>query len=498
MTRLRNQLLVAVLVTGVTAFAGTPPNACVSRVLVISLDGFHALDLANYVQVRPQSTLAQLSQHGITYTQARTAMPSNSWPGLLAIVTGGSPVSTGVMFENSYDHALSAPGSSCTQKGTQVRYDSSIDRDPSALDGGGGIDPQKLPRDPAKGCSPVYPHQFLRVNTIFEVVKKAGGRTAWSDKHPAYEFLNGPSGAGVDDLYVPEVRPASRAKNIGKVEEFDDMRVQGLLHEVDGKDHSGTRATGVPTLFGMNFQAISVAQKLPGNGYLDAAGTPSSGLMGALDHTDNSVGELVQALRARGLLDSTLIIVTAKHGDTPVDPKALQYADLNLIPTVVNSVQPGLLAHADQDGTVALIWLTDHSRAGEVARALEAKRTEGRIQQVCSGESLLLRFNDPRTDSRMPDIVVQPQPGVIYTDAGFIAEHGGFSEDDTHVALLVSLPSYSRRKVQSPVQTTQIAPTILQALGLEPSSLDAVRLELTPTLPGLDFPPGCARPNAAH
>jgi arylsulfatase A-like enzyme len=211
----------------------------------------------------------------------------------------------------------------------------------------------------------------------------------------------------------------------------------------------------------------------------------------------------VQALRARGLLDSTLIIVTAKHGDTPIDPKALQYADLDLIPRVVNSVQPGLLAHADQDGTVALIWLTDHSRAGEVARALEAKRAEGRIQQVYSGESLLLRFNDPRTDSRMPDIIVQPQPGVIYTDAGFIAEHGGFSEDDTHVALLVSLPSYPQRKLQSPVRTaqiapTQIAPTLLQALGLEPSSLDAVRLELTPMLPGLGFPPGCARPNAPH
>ena len=54
-------------------------------------------------------------------------------------------------------------------------------------------------------------------------------------------------------------------------------------------------------------------------------------------------------------------------------------------------------------------------------------KTDGRsLQQVYSGESLVLRFNDPRTDSRMPDIIVQPQPGVIYTDAGFIAEHGGF------------------------------------------------------------------------
>ena len=68
--------------------------------------------------------------------------------------------------------------------------------------GGGGLNEAALPLDPAKNCTPVYPHQFLRVNTIFEVVKAAGGLTAWSDKHPAYELVNGPSGKGVDDLFV--------------------------------------------------------------------------------------------------------------------------------------------------------------------------------------------------------------------------------------------------------------------------------------------------------
>jgi hypothetical protein len=484
-------LLVLAVGLGAAALADTPRGPHVSRVLLISIDGMHALDLADYVQAKPRSTLAELSQHGVTYTQARTALPSNSWPGLLAMVTGGSPTSTGVIFENSYDHALSPPGSDCSKRGTEVRYDSSIDRDPTAIDGG-GIDPAKLPRDPARACAPVYPHQFLRVNTIFEVVKEAGGRTAWSDKHPAYEFLNGPSGKGVDDLYAPEIRSATRTKNIGKIEEFDDMRVQALLREIGGKDHTGARQAGVPTLFGMNFQAISVAQKLPGNGYQDAAGTPSEGLMGALDHTDKSLGELVEALRSRGLLDSTLIIVSAKHGDTPIDPRAVQYADLDLIPKLIDDIQPGLLAHADQDGTLALIWLNDHARAGEVARALQGKRAEAKIQQVYAGESLLLRFNDPRTDSRMPDLIVQPQPGVIYTDAGFIAEHGGFTEDDFHVPLLVSLPSMHPRILKSPVQTAQIAPTILRALALDPEALEAVRQEMTAPLPGLSFPPACA------
>ncbi len=465
----------------------TLPPARVSRVLLISIDGLHALDLANYVQAKPDSTLAKLARHGVTYTNALTAMPSNSWPGLLAMITGGSPISTGVMFENSYDHNLSPPGSNCSTRGTRVVFDSSIDRDPNALDGGGGIDPEKLPRDPANGCTPVYPHQFLRVNTVFEIIKAAGRRTAWSDKHPAYELVNGPSGKGVDDLLVPEVRAASRARSIPRIEEFDDMRVQGVLNEIRGKDHSGAHVAEVPALFGMNFQAISVAQKIPGNGYLDAQGTPSAGLAEALDHTDRSLGQMVAALQSQRLLASTLIIVTAKHGDAPIDPRALQYADLELIPKLVNGIHPGLLAQANQDGSCALIWLSDHSRTQEVVRTLELRRSEAKIQTIYAGNSLRLRFNDPLADSRMPDIIVQPQPGVLYTDANFIAEHGGFTEDDTHVALLVSFPSYEATTIKSPVRTAQIAPTILKALGLSPDALEAVRMEMTSQLPGLIF-----------
>ena len=87
----------------------------------------------------------------------------------------------------------------------------------------------------------------------------------------------------------------------------------------------------------------------------------------------------------------------------------------------------------------------------------------------------------------MPDVVVQPNVGVIYTKptATKIAEHGGFSEDDTHVALLVSNPGLRRADVKAAAQTTQIAPSILRALGIDPRSLQSVRQEHTTTLPGL-------------
>src|SRR3984893_15174718 len=69
----------------------------IRHVLLISVDGLHALDLANYVSSHPTSTLAGLSAHGITYTNASTSEPSDSFPGLASLVTGGSPGTVGLL-----------------------------------------------------------------------------------------------------------------------------------------------------------------------------------------------------------------------------------------------------------------------------------------------------------------------------------------------------------------------------------------------------------------
>lgn len=463
-----------------------PRRNSVQHVLLLSIDGMHSLDLANLVKDRPDSALAKLSLHAVTYSNASTSFPSNSWPGLLSIVAGGSPNVTGVIFENSYDRSLSPPDSDCSKIGTTVIFDSSIDKDRDAVDGGGGIDPAKLPRDPKKGCTSVFPHDFIRVNTIFEVIKRSGGRTAWSDKHPAYDFLNGPSGIGVDDLFTPEVRSFRGLKN---TESYDDLKVEAILNEISGMDHTGTREVGVPAILGMNFQAISVAQKTAGGGYLDGNGSPSPALEGALIHTDQSIGKIMAKLQVRNLLNSTLVIITAKHGDSPIDPAKLKHANLELIPKTVAAVHEGLLADLEQDGSIALLWLSDQDRTADVVSALRKIQEEAGIQEIYSGESLRLLFNDPKSDPRVPDIIIQPTPGQIYVDSGsaFIAEHGGNANTDRNVPLLIYHPKFSRQQIKFPVQTSQIAPSILKALGLNPFSLDAVRIEKTPLLPGLDF-----------
>jgi hypothetical protein len=478
-------LTLAGVATGAHPATAAPRFA---HVLLISIDGMHAIDLARFAAAHPSSALAGLTQHGVVYGNAAAAVPNDSFPGLLAIVTGGTPAATGVYYDDSYDRALSAPGSNCSVKGTEVVFDETIDIDPDKVDAGGGIDPKKLPLDPAKGCTPVYPHQFLRVNTIFEAVKAAGGRTAWADKHPAYDLVNGPSGKGVDDLYTPEIAAGGADGERSKAEANDDLKVAALLNEIDGKSHDGSQSAAVPALFGMNFQAVSVTQKEGGNGYLDSQGNPGPGLADALAHTDQSIAKLVAELKQQHLDDQTLIIVSAKHGQTPIDPSKRLIVDKNIIPGLVDSVAKDLGAQVTQDA-VSLIWLSDQSQTDKVVATLAAHQGPAAIDKILGPEQVALLFADPHHDDRAPDIIVIPNTGVIYTkpSATKIAEHGGFSRDETGVALLVSAPSLAPGQSRAPVTTSQIAPTVLSALGLDPLALAAVREEHTAVLPGLGF-----------
>jgi hypothetical protein len=100
------------------------------------------------------------------------------------------------------------------------------------------------------------------------------------------------------------------------------------------------------------------------------------------------------------------------------------------------------------------------------------------------GAEINARFNNPLHDSRTPDVIIQPVYGTIYTTSkAKNAEHGGFSFGDTNVGLIVSNPSLDARNVKMPVVTSQVAVTILEALGIDGTKLDTVRKEQTGVLP---------------
>ena len=251
----------------------------------------------------------------------------------------------------------------------------------------------------------------------------------------------------------------------------------------------------MPAIFGMNFQAVSVAQKDakfgPG-GYLAGDGTPSVELAEALAHTDASIGRMIDRLRSAGRLASTLVVITAKHGQSPIDRTQVARRDGDAIAGIVDAAAP-VAGHIEDD--VALYWLRDGGQAATGAAALAAVPADGSsddpsIERVFTPASrgFAAMFGDPAVDPRTPDIIVQPRPGTIYSlSAKKFAEHGGFTEDDAHVALLVSHPALRRATVDRVVRTKQVAPTILRALGLDPAELQAVRREATPILPRLRF-----------
>ncbi|MBU6246557.1 MAG: alkaline phosphatase family protein [Xanthomonadaceae bacterium] len=482
-------LLRFVLAAGLAAGPGLAEAGPVRHVLLISVDGLHALDLRTYIEIHPDSHLAALAAHGIEYTHASTVVPADSFPGLLALVTGGTPSATGVYYDNSWDRSLAPPTGPCTPTGAHAKFNEWID-----AAGGVGIDPGRLPRDPAHGCRPVYPWQYLRVNTIFNVVRSAGGYTAWADKHPSYAIVQGPSGDGVADLYTPEIGTDGEdhpdtdkvTASIARTETYDTGKIQAVIHEVEGYRDDGRTRAPVPTLFGLNLQSVNVAQKLAG--YQNADGTPTPSLDAALTHVDTLVGELMDALARRHLVQSTLVILTAKHGNGPIDPDQLRHVPDTILHRVIAAAADGEPAQLTTDRS-ALVWLHDRRTTGTVAHTLLAERQRLGIERVLWGRALALLFPSPAHDVRTPDLIVIPQAGVIYDKPGASkrAEHGGFDTDDTHVALLVAGPMLPQpgRRLDAPVSTTQVAPTVLAALGLDPQALQAVHEQGTPLLPGV-------------
>jgi len=520
----------------------------VKHVLLISVDGLHALDLTNYVQTHPDSTLAALWSHGITYTNNSTSQPSDSFPGLAALVTGGSPATTGFWYDVTFNRAISPPvnttqtvpipaGPCPGQIGTPVAYDESDDVDLTELNGGGGIDPNNLSRDPNNNCKPIFPHEYLRVNTIFEVAKSHGLRTAWVDKHPSYEWTNGPSGKGVDDFYGPEINSNTGKSAGGKVvhlpfpgcdpaplvdNTFDDgwttdfrniqcydmLHVQAILNEIDGLDHTGTKHVGIPSLFGFNYQAVSVGEKLNNGpitnggpnvkgGYIDTFGTPDLGLAFELDFVDQTLGRIIQELLKYGHYESTLIIICAKHGQSPIErSKNVNIPGPGLLgPNALSGPGAvlGPLEAFDISDDGSLIWLADQKELTPAVTLLtqkEALPTPANpvglgIQEIFAGNALRNKWNDPESDPRTPDIILKVDTGVIFAGSSKIAEHGGINEDDIHTALLVSFPDLQQRTVKTPTSNQQVAASIVKALGFNPSELEAVQKEQIKALPFL-------------
>jgi Type I phosphodiesterase / nucleotide pyrophosphatase len=543
---------------------GGDEGSGIKHVLLISVDGMHQSDLDWYVANHPSSELAKLVGGGAEYTNAHTAVPSDSDPGGTALMTGGDPRSTGVYYDVAYNHStFENTNTSCTgSPGGDVVFDSPDDIDASKLDAGQGIpglasDPSKIlqmtgkpqtllnpatfPLDPVH-CKPIYPHSYLEVNSMFEVAHDAGLRTAWSDKHPVYESFNGPSGNGIDDMFAPEIDSTpiepngtpypsggSWTSDNAATKQYDGYKVQAVINEIKGYDHTGTGSkVGTPAILGMNFQAVSTAEKLfkseaalipdghggytPGptllGGYLPGTTTPGPLLSGALDFVDTQLKAMDDAIQANpDIADNTAVIITAKHGQSPLDPNQLTRIKDGPIIDAINAAwklkHPGaadlIVAGTDDDLWQSYLsdtsqkaanfvkhYLWTHPATGVAYDGTTRTLAHSGLAKIYAGEEAADFFGVPASDPAHPDVFGRVQVGVVYTGGSKIAEHGGNNPGDRDVPMVVYAPGAVDPDVSDHwVETTQVAPTILQLLGLDPDSLQAVQQEGTDVLPGL-------------
>lgn len=502
------------------------------HVIVLSIDGLHQADLTDPATRQYLPNITALAAAGVSYTNVIGSQPSDSFPGTAALLTGASPRSTGVFYDDTYSRILTAPGgTAATPRGTEVQFAENIDKNKNLLSGGGptsgpgaygagAISTAALPLDCNSGaCVAVSPNQYLRTNTVFDVAHQTGLVTAFSDKHPAaYTLFAGQSGNGITDNYSPEInslvaidpaqggRLVDASTNVNNLaladstrdyrltEKYDDLKVTATLNRIDGKTGLGDASEAVPAISYMNFQAVSVGQKLVSNmtgtggiSLVNGQEVVNPALQDALMHTDQSVGKILAQLKADGQDGNTLVILTAKHGQDPRIGAATQLSDSTLPDALAKAgIQ---VAQATQDD-VALLWLVDPSQAAAARAVIAGLGAAAGVDQVLSGSL----FGNPATDGRTPDLVVKLLPGFLFDGNTMStvkrAEHGGLVPDDLAVPLILSGSGLGAglqgTTVSSPVLTTQVAPTILFELGLEPSALDGVRLEGTAVLPGLN------------
>jgi hypothetical protein len=587
----RRFLLFGLIVAGLAVAAASvsvasPGRPAAKHVLLISVDGLHQSDLDWYVANHPSSELAKLAHGGAEFSNAHTADPSDSDPGGTALMTGGDPRATGVYYDVAYSHGVFPAGTTTCSgpvPGGNVVYDSPDDKLPAVPDllnngsgntfpsfdeagsiypGGAdtnpgaiisltphpqsGLDPTTFPVDPAT-CTPIMPWDYLKVNSIFQVIHDAGLRTAWSDKHAIYSSFNGhgSGGTSIDDFFAPEIDSQAVEPNgvpypqdddwahiDAATKQYDGYKVQAIINELNGYDHSGRNKVGVPAILGMNFQAVSVAEKVDSPatitknadgtytvgprelaGYLPGTTTPGPLLSSALEYVDAQLQRMVDTIHSDGLESSTAIILTAKHGQSPQDPLLLKRIKDGPIIDAINAAwtaQTGdpndlIVAGTDDDLWQSYLsikaqaaadfvknYLWNHSATAVlynndgVNRGTEQVAHSG-LAQIYAGQESADFFGVPYSDPRYPDVFGRVQVGVVYTGGSKIAEHGGDNPADRDVPILVYAPGTVKPAANGQsVETTQIAPTILQLLGLDPTALQAVVQEGTQTLPGLN------------
>jgi predicted AlkP superfamily pyrophosphatase or phosphodiesterase len=209
---------------------------------------------------------------------------------------------------------------------------------------------------------------------------------------------------------------------------------------------------------------------------------------------DTDLGQIEDAYRRAGILNQTLFVITADHGMMPIE-RWVPSATIDNAITAAGTTSPDVASNSGD-----YVWLADPTKAQTVADNIMNANDPGIMCAYYLGGTTTAPAYSPSSSCNVdpaietanqyllsallnghePQVVVLGNEGVSFSDpvsTHWKGDHGGASWESQHFPLILAGPGVKQGvTIDSPVQTEDIAPTVLAAMGVTPTGMDGTIL----------------------
>lgn len=434
---------VAVTAALLMAATGAPLAQAPQRThLVIVVDGLRP----DYVTSDVMPRLFRLGQRGMVFNAHHSVFPTVTRVNASSFVTGAYPETHGLLGNNIYIPKVNATRGLDTGQRENLE---AVERADGAL---------------------------LTAPTLGEILRKAGKRllVVSSGSSGSALLLNHTVGSGAL-VHTEFIRPQALASRIAAV-------LGPVPAKVTPNDPQNQYAIDAYLTLGLADLRSDVTLMWLN----DPDGTAHANGMGAdltrrsLALVDAGIGRIEDALRAKGLLHTTNIIVTSDHGfSTHTGTLRLQ----ELVAPFARKLEDGSNDIVVAEGAIYLREESDRGRVAAIVAALQRRPEVGAIFTRAEGNTGAagvvpgtLSFDAARWHhARSGDILVSANWTNDANTAGFrgtttqggVAGHGASSPYDIHNTLIAVGPDFRERAASDvPTGNVDIAPTLLHLVGV--------------------------------
>lgn len=223
-------------------------------------------------------------------------------------------------------------------------------------------------------------------------------------------------------------------------------------------------------------------------GHVDGGILDRSGVATDMKNFDSDLARIENTYRSEGILDQTLFVITADHGMMPIThfvsasvlDNSLSAAGTTAVDAAANSAEYVWLADAAKAETVAqnIVNANDDgvqsayylSSVGGHPRYVAANRSQLSDSEETANQYLLGSL----MNGHQPDVVVVGKEGASFSDpkTNWKADHGGPTWESEHLPLIIAGPGIRAGQViTAPAQLDDIAPTVLEDMGVQPTGM---------------------------